>query len=422
MKSLFRYIITKTIAHKAHKYLKDNNTKVIAITGSIGKTSTKEAVYAILKDRFNVYRSTKGFNTEIGLSLSILQESESGFSSISSWFNILKRIFFEKKDIYQTMILEMGADQPGDIKKLIKIAKPSVSIITNISPVHLEKGQFKDIEDISKEKSTLIKNLSHKNLAILNYDNPSISKMETHAKKITYGTGDDVMLKAKSVKASNKDIKFIVNYKPTNEEVEFTIPVLGKFQIYVLLPAIAVGLSFGMSLEECAESLKKLTPPQGRMTPIEGINKSMIIDSSYNASPETVRKALDLLNELKGERKIAALGTMNELGETSREAHLEIGKKAVNIANIIIAVGPEASIIKEGAVSAGMKESDIYTFFNSEEAGDFLKEKLEKGDLILVKGSQNKVRMERLIKIIMKNPEHASKLLCRQGEVWDKIN
>ena len=419
MKSFLRFIITKILAYKAHKYLKEHNTKIIAITGSIGKTSTKEAVYAVLKDRFNVYRSTKGFNTEIGLSLSILQENESGFSSISSWFGILKRVFFEKKNIYKNMILEMGADQPNDIKKLIKIAKPSISIITNVSPVHLEEGQFKNIEDIAKEKSTLIKGLSHKNLAILNYDNHYISKMETHAKKITYGTSNDVMLKAKSIKTSNKDIKFIVSYQ--NEEVELIAPVLGSFQIYVLLPAIAVGLKFGMSLKECAESIKKLTPPQGRMSPIEGINGSMIIDSSYNASPETVKKALDLLSELKAERKIAALGTMNELGKISRDAHLEIGKKAVGIANMIIAVGPEASIIKEGAINAGMEESNIYTFFNSEDAGNFLKKELVNGDLVLVKGSQNKVRMERFIKIIMKNPSKASKLLCRQGEAWEGI-
>jgi len=244
MKSFFRFIITQLLTYKAHQYLKKHKTKVIAITGSIGKTSTKEAVYAVLKNHFNVYRSTKGFNTEIGLSLSILQENESGFSSMSSWFKILKRIFFNKKTVYKKIILEMGADHPGDIKKLINIAKPDVAIITNVAPVHLEEGQFKNIEAIAKEKGTLVKNLSKKKLAILNTDNPHIAKMETSAEKITYGTSDSAELNVKEVKTSNKDIQFIVNYK--GEKVDFKVPVLGKFQTYVLLPAIATGLHFGL--------------------------------------------------------------------------------------------------------------------------------------------------------------------------------
>ncbi|MBU0578323.1 UDP-N-acetylmuramoyl-tripeptide--D-alanyl-D-alanine ligase [Patescibacteria group bacterium] len=419
MKKLFRFIIGQVLAIKAKQYLKKNHTQVIAITGSIGKTSTKEAIYTVLKDRFNVYRSEKSFNTPIGLSLAVLQEKESGFSSIKAWFGILRRTFFGEKTVYKKMILEMGADTPGDIKKLIKIAPSAISVVTNIAPVHLAEGQFKDIYEIAEEKGSLIKNLSPDKLAILNYDDPLITAMETRAQKFTYGTGPNALLKATEVHATSKHLIFNVTYGVQKER--FTIPVLGKFQIYVFLPAIAVGLKMGMSLQECAEALSKFSLPPGRMNPIDGKNKSIIIDGSYNASPATMEKALELLMELKSDRKIAALGTMNELGDISKEAHLKLGKQAFKVVDMLITIGPEANTIKEGAMNAGMSEDDIFTFLDSEEAGHFLLDKLEPKDLVLVKGSQNRVRMEKFVKVVMAKPEEAPELLCRQGEAWQSI-
>jgi len=419
MKKLFRFIIGQMLAVKAKQYLKKNHVQVIAITGSIGKTSTKEAIYTVLKDRFNVYRSEKSFNTPIGLSLAVLQEKESGFSSIKAWLGILRRALFSKKTVYKKMILEMGADSSGDIKKLIKIAPPNIAVVTNVAPVHLAKGQFKDIYEIAKEKGSLIKKLTPDKLAILNYDDSLITEMESRAQKFTYGTGPNALLKATEVHATSKHLIFNVNYGVQKER--FTIPVLGKFQIYVFLPAIAVGLKLGMELKECADALSKFSLPPGRMNPIDGVNKTMIIDGSYNASPTTTEKALELLRELKSNRKIAALGTMNELGDMSKEAHLKLGRQASKVTDMLITVGIEANTMKEGAMDAGMSEDDIFTFLDSEEAGHFLKDQLGPKDLVLVKGSQNRVRMEKFVKVIMKKPEQASELLCRQGEAWKAI-
>ena len=419
MKKIFRFIISSILKCKAKSYLKKNNVDVIAITGSIGKTSTKEAVYFLLKNKFSTYKSPKGFNTDIGLSLSILQEDESGFSSFISWFKILKRIFTKKLDIYKKMVLEMGADKRGDIKKLISIAKPSISIITNVNPVHLGDGQFKDIEDIAKEKSSLIKGLNQDNLAILNFDDENVRNMQTIAKKFSYGSSADVDLKVSNIKTTNTSISFLLDYK--NEFVSFNIPVLGAFQVYVFLPAIATALNLGFSLKECANILKSFKLPKSRMNPIKGINDSLIIDSSYNSSPISANKALELLSSLSAKRKISALGSMNELGEISKEMHINLGIQAAQISNIIVAVGLEAANIKQGAISVGMPEQNIYTFFNSEDAGIFLKDFIKADDIILVKGSQNKVRMERLIKLIMDNPSKAKNLLCRQDDSWDKV-
>jgi len=419
MKSLLRKIITQILARKAKDYLKKHHTQVIGITGSIGKTSTKEAIYVILKDHFNVFRSKKSFNTEIGISLSILQEDESGFTSVKKWFQILRRAFMEPKMIYQKMILEMGADQPGDIKRLKKIAQPNLAIVTNIAPVHLAEGQFKDIYDIAKEKSKIIQNLPRNGVAVLNYDDPLIREMDTDAEKLTYGVESAAMVRAQNINVTTKHIEFTVHYR--NQSQEFKVPVIGKFQVFVLLPAIAVAIKLGMELKECADSLAKYNLPPGRMNPIEGKEKTTIIDSSYNASPVTMEKALDLLNDVKADRKIAALGTMNELGEMTKEAHIASGRQAAQVADLLIAVGQEATTYKQGAMEGGMREDQIYTFFDSEEAGHFLENRLQPKDLILVKGSQNRIRMEKLVKVIMKKPDQARTLLCRQGDDWDRI-
>jgi len=392
--------------------------QVIAVTGSIGKTSTKEAIYAVLKQRFNVYSSKNSFNTEFGLSLAVLQEEESGFTSPIAWLKILRRVLFEKKEPYQKIVLEMGADKPGDIAKLMKIAPPKISVVTTVAPVHLAEGQFKNINEIAKEKGALVRNLPKGGVAVLNYDDARIREMETAAEKITYGVDSSAMLVAQDITVTTKRLKFSVTYKSQSQN--FSVPVIGAFQAYVFLPAIAVGLKLGMALSECADALKDFQLPPGRMNPIPGIERTNIIDSSYNASPETMETALTLLGELKAERKIAALGMMNELGKMTHEAHVRIGSRAAHVADIIIAVGKEAPTYKKGAMDAGMKEEKIYTFFDSAEAGRFLRNELSGGDLVLVKGSQNRVRMEKLVKAIMRDPEKADALLCRQGQAWEK--
>ncbi|MDH5597149.1 MAG: UDP-N-acetylmuramoyl-tripeptide--D-alanyl-D-alanine ligase [Candidatus Peregrinibacteria bacterium] len=417
MKTILKNIISSLLAFRARGFLKKHRVQVIAVTGSIGKTSTRAAIYTVLQKRFKAHSSKKSFNTELGVSLAILQEDESGFTSPIAWLKILWRAFFVKKPLYQKIVLEMGADKPGDIKKLMRIAPPRVSVVTNVNPVHLGEGQFKDMAAIAKEKGTLVKYLPKTGVAILNFDDPYVRQMETKAAKFTYTLNEPGMLKAQHVQMTAKDIRFEVVFKGQTEK--FKVPVIGEFQVYVLLPAIAVGLQMGMSLKECAEALSEFRLPAGRMNPIEGVNRTQIIDGSYNASPSTVAAALELLPKLKATRKIAALGMMNELGDYTHEAHLEIGQKAASTADWLVAVGQEAPTMKKGAMLAGMKESDIFTFFDSEEAGHFLCEKLRLGDLVLVKGSQNKVRMEKLVKLIMKHPELASSLLCRQEKAWD---
>lgn len=419
MKAFFRFMIGGLLALRAGSFLKAHRVQVIAVTGSVGKTSTKEAIYKVLGSKFDVYSSKKSFNTEFGLSLAVLGEEESGFSSPAAWIRILARVFFRKKKVYKKAVLEMGADKLGDIRKLTKIALPKIAVVTNVRPVHLAEGQFSSLEAIAKEKGMLFRALPKEGMAIVNNDDDYVRGMQTMAGKLSYGVLNEAMLMATEIKAGPKGLDFKATYQ--GQTGEFSVPVIGAFQIYVLLPAIAVGLHLGMKLGECASALSDFQLPAGRMNPIAGINRSQIIDSSYNASPTTVATALELLSEIKASRKVAALGTMNELGEMTHEAHIEVGKRAAQVADLLVAVGHEAPTIKRGALEAGMKEESVFTFFDSEEAGHFLKDRLKPGDLVLVKGSQNKVRMERLVKLIMKEPHKAEKLLCRQGTAWERI-
>jgi UDP-N-acetylmuramoyl-tripeptide--D-alanyl-D-alanine ligase len=419
MKKFFKLVITKLLAFRAKQILKKNHVQVIAVTGSVGKTTTKEAMFAVVDSKFNARTGTSGFNTELGVALTILQEPHSGFSSPIEWLKILKRAFTEKKPKFQKVVLEMGADTKGDIHRLVKLASPHIGVITNVNPVHLGEGQFKDIYEIAAEKNNLIRFMTPHDTAILNADDKLVMAMETKAKKITYGVAPEADLRAENIHSGAKELKYTVHYKDKMAEV--AVPVLGAYQIYTTLPAIAVGLALGMTLEKSIEGLKHFKMPAGRMNPIEGVNDSIIIDSSYNASPTAVAEAFNVLHELKSPRKIVALGTMNELGALSKEAHLQAGHQAAQVAQVLIFIGPEASTMKQGALEAGFDEKAIFTFLDSEEAGHFLKGQLQPKDLVLAKGSQNKVRLEKLVKIIMAEPQKAKELLCRQEEAWKKI-
>ncbi len=199
------------------------------------------------------------------------------------------------------------------------------------------------------------------------------------------------------------------------------LPLLGAAQAYVVLPAIGTALAQGFSLKEAVEALNDFKLPVGRMNPIEGVKQSMIIDASYNASPESMKEALDVLSVSPG-RKIAVLGSMNELGELTERKHRELGAYASKRADVIVTVGEAAKWLNEAARESGFRDSDIFHYDNSISAADYVKTIIREGDTVLVKGSQNGVRLERLVKKIMKEPWRAVSLLVRQEDEWKKIS
>lgn len=419
----FKKLITQILKSFVKIRLRRSRPIIIGVTGSFGKTSTKEAIAQVLKTKWRVYSNPKSFNTEIGLLLALL-EQPSGFRSPLKWARILAggfwRVLVGKK--YDFLVLEYGADKPGDIEQLIAMIKPNVAVITKIARVHQAKGQFKNEEEVFEEKKKLVACLEKNEIAILNASDKYLFRLheKLQAKTFWFGTEKSDIF-ADEVRNTGKGIIARICKKHKKITAAFSIP--GTYHVEIILPALLVGMLHGISLGEGIQALSTFHLPPGRMSIIQGKNDSVILDSSYNASPETVKQALTLLQDFPGKRKIAVLGNMNELGALTKEAHREIGDFITQLKGIdlLITVGEAAHFIAGEALKKGFNTSKMETLQTAEEAAKFLSSRIMKGDIVLFKGSQNRVRLERAVKMIMKHPEQAAHLLCRQERAWAHI-
>jgi len=411
--------------------------EVIGITGSVGKTSTKEAIYYVLKTKLSVRRNIKNYNNEIGLPLTIIGINSPG-KSLLGWVRVFikaaKLLIIKDPTYPKILILEMGADKPGDMEYLTGMVKCKIGVVTMIGPVHLE--QFGSIEKIQSEKSILLKGLIKSGWAIINRDDERVMAIANKIRSngisiITFGLSKDADMLAQEVKLSfnrsghDRELKGL-SYKLSYQgaAVPVLLPkVLGRSNVYATLAAVAVAMAYGFNLIEAASALKNYLPPKGRMNLINGIKNTLIIDDTYNASPQSTIAALNTLNQLetlKGAQKYAVLGDMLELGSLSVAGHREVGRVVAEAGiNKLIAVGERASDIARGAVDAGMAKDSIFHFAKAEEAGKFIQDRLNQDDVILVKGSQG-IRMEKVVLEIMAEPLRAKELLVRQDELWQK--
>jgi UDP-N-acetylmuramoyl-tripeptide--D-alanyl-D-alanine ligase len=421
-------ILEKILANLAKEILQKYQPKVVGITGSIGKTSAKEAVFAVLEKKFNARQNIKNYNNELGVPLTIIGE-EAGGRSITKWFNVwrkAKRLIKSKDSEYpEVLVLEMGADKPGDIEYLVDIAPCFVGVLTTVGPTHLEA--FGTVENVAKEKQKIVTHLDKTGFAILNYDDEIVRAMadNTKAKVVFYGQTDKAQIYAldlfnQGLTMDLEGIKFKITDGKSSVPV-FLPGVVGVHQINCALIAAAVGHSFGMNLVEIADGLKNYHAPKGRMNLIEGADETLLIDDTYNSSPKAAIAALEALSTLKlsaVERKGAILGDMLELGAYTDEAHFNLGKKAAELKlDFLVCVGINREKMAEGALKNGLSEEQLFKFENSELAGQNGKELLKSKDLILIKGSQGS-RMEKVVKSLMKYPERAGDLLVRQSADW----
>lgn len=405
--------------------------KIVGITGSVGKTSARDAIFHVLQTKFNVRTSYKNYNNEIGLPLTIIGHESPG-RSLRGWSSVflkaLRLIIVTDKKYPKILVLEMGIDRPDDMKYLLSIAPVDVGIVTGVSHSHLE--YFGSVMNIRKEKQVLIEKINNKGLAILNYDNElsrDMAKVST-ARVVTFGLQEGANICAQDIRYyySSGDYEIMgVNFKLNNDGsvVPVTMTnILSETALYAALVSTAVGSYFGMNLVEIAQALKDFSLPPGRMNFINGIKNTFIIDDTYNSSPESAVAAVKTLGKVKLDKeakKYAVLGDILEIGHYTEEGHALVGQAVVK-ANIdyLIAVGEKARDIVRGAIKEGMSKDNIFHFDRSEEAGKFLEDRIEAGDIILVKGSQG-VRMEKIVKEIMAEPEKSSELLVRQGKNWE---
>lgn len=426
MKVLIRNIVTLILETEARLVLKKYKPKIIAVTGSVGKTSTKDAIFAVVGEQLIARKSEKSFNSEIGLPLTILN-CESGWSNPLIWFkNIIKGLvlIFTSVHYPKWLVLEIGAGKPGDIARAVTLVVPDIAVVTRFGevPVHVEF--FKNPDELFDEKANLVKALRPTGVLIVNADDERVLALreKTTAMLLTYGLNAGAMFRATNIKvayegATPAGTGFKLEYDGNVFPVEMS-GVLGVQPVYSALASIAVGAYLKLNIIDIIGRLSSHISPAGRMRIIPGIKGSTIIDDTYNASPVASEAALEALKSIKAKgKKIVVLGDMLELGKFTVDEHKKLGKLAGKFADIIIAVGPRAKYIVEGAIEADMSEKNIIDFDNSIEAGKYVEEIIKEGDIVLVKGSQG-MRMERAVEEIMAEPERAGELLVRQEDEW----
>lgn len=429
MKTIFKKIISFILKIESRLVILKYKPKIVAITGSVGKTSTKDAIFAVMSSVTYVRKSDKSYNSEIGLPLTILG-IPNGWNNPLIWFlNILKGLwlFIWPHKYPNWLVLEVGVGHPGDMRKTASWLKTDIVVITAIgdTPAHIEF--FTSRKNLIEEKSGLIKTLKKDGILILNADDEDVLEMKGKTKNVTvtYGfkEGSDFFGSADNILYNDKEesegIVFRVDGKGDSLPVVIE-GVFGRNHVYASLVAISLASVLKFNLLNAINTLRKYDIPPGRMRLLKGINNSMIIDDTYNSSPFACRSALETLGRVKNSgRKIAVLGDMLELGRHTIEAHKEIGNMAKAYADILVVVGPRAKSIKEGALESKMNEKNIFEFLNSTLAQEFMKNFLQKGDLILVKGSQG-MRMERVVEAILLDKENKKNLLVRQDNDWLK--
>ncbi len=405
-----RKFLQKILGFQTKIIIRKYQPKVIAITGSVGKTSTKKAVSLFLDKYFTVWGGSGNLNTEFGVPLAFLGKNKGGGSNFWEWSKIILSgiglILIRKRDYPKIVVAEMGADKPGDISYLTGLVRPDISVVTMIgeTPVHLEN--YKSIEEVVEEKTKIVEKLKKESFAILNFDDPSIREMKkkTKARVVFFGfeEGSDVkisefMTEIKELRGKEVPygISFKISYK--DKDVRIHLPYcLGKPSAYSVAASFACGLAMGMNLDRVSDIFRELKPEDGRTNLLE-VGEYFIIDDTYNASPSSTVSALETLKDLPGNRRIAVLGDMKELGVLSIQSHREMGKIASKICDILITVGDLADEMKESAVDSGMNIGDISNYKSNKEAVNKLKSIIKPGDLILIKGSRS-MKMEEIVK------------------------
>lgn len=429
MKEFLKHIIVFCLTFEARILLARKKPKIIGITGSVGKTSTKDAVYAVLKGRVRIRKSEKSFNSEIGVPLTVLG-LPNGWSNPLVWAkNIVEGLLIAcfAREYPEWLVLEIGVDRPGDLARLTSWVKPDIVVLTRLPdvPVHVEF--FATPEEIVAEKKLLVDSMKEDGVLIFNNDDEAVVRIKDGVRQETIGYSRYSLspFTASADKIMYQDgLPAGFEFTLTHGAEAAVVRVAGSLGVqhaYNYAAAVAVGSRFGLSINECAETLYTHVPPPGRMRIIPGIKGSVIIDDTYNSSPVAAERAVETLREVKTVgRKIAVLGDMMELGQYSVKEHEKIGNLVAGVADVLITVGVRARGIAEGALHAGMRETKIFQYEDARSAGKDLEELLAEDDIVLIKGSQS-IRAERVVEEVMASPERAGEFLVRQDPMWRSI-
>lgn len=422
MKHTLKTLVTRILMWEAREAIKKHQPIIVMIAGSVGKTSTKDAVAAVLEKKFTVRQSEKSFNSDIGVPLTILGLENAWWNPIGWAFNLAKGWTVARGGIFpQILVLEVGADHPGDIRQMMAWLKPHASVVTSFpdTPVHVEF--FSSREALWDEDAEVIRALPKEGILVASADDKNISRYlsSSPAPFITYGITERATVRGNfvqpyvvdgAVRGTEMKVEYKSNAFPLRLE-----GILGPQLCYSALAGIALGTHYGVSLLDSINAVAQGERPKGRMRLFAGVNNSTLVDDTYNSSPIALEAALRAVESVPTQgKKIAILGDMRELGGYSVTEHRKMGLLAGNIVDVVIAVGREAKELAESA--KGKKAQVVEWYATSLEAGKAILPRIGKGDIVLVKGSQG-VRMEKCAAMLLAHKEDAQSL-PRQESAW----
>lgn len=416
--------LEKILSFMARTVLRKYRPLIVGITGSVGKSSAKEAVALALSTGYVVRKAEGNYNNEIGIPLTIIG-AKSGGHSLFRWLGILLKwlyvIIFPTR-YPQVLVLEMGIDRPGDMEFLLQSVMVKIGVVTQVSSSHL--AYFGTLNNIAREKGKVIVSLPEDGFAILNADDKRVMKMgdRTKAKIITYGFeagadvhADNFVLHREAKRAEGFSLK--VNFDGTT--VPLRLPkVVAKHHIPAALAALSVALALKLNLVDVVTALEAFEPLPGRLRLLPGRDNTLLLDDTYNASPESTRAALDVMGGLMAPRKIVVLGDMLELGPDATKEHADLaGAVRESGAHIVVTVGKHMRALHERLLEEGFSRKQVLWMPDPMSVVEPLLNMVRADDLILVKGSRG-LRMEKIVEQLLVDPRTATSFLCCQSDDW----
>lgn len=422
MKNFFKSIVAFILAFLARAVIRRYRPRIVMISGSVGKTSTKDAVAIVLATRFFVRASDKSFNSEFGVPFTIFGV-KSPWSNPLAWVSVVKSalaLLVLPNHYPNMLVLEVGADKPGDLTRILRIATPDIVVITHLPEIPAHVESYASPESVREEEfSPAFALVAAAPLVVPADDVYALdSAMRTSARVISYGASDDAtvrVLDAGFYEDEGNVVGMRARVQIGGEQGDLVVKgSVGTTQILPAAAALATAHSLGIPINEALEALRSYEPPPGRGRLVDGKNGSIIIDDSYNASPIAVEMALETLKAFpRATRRVAVLGDMLELGRYSVMEHERIGAIADDSADVIVAVG-----IRARGFVAERTKAEIMQFDNSRVAAHFLSDFVRSGDVVLVKGSQS-IRTERIVKALLANQSDVARLV-RQEREWER--
>jgi UDP-N-acetylmuramoyl-tripeptide--D-alanyl-D-alanine ligase len=413
VKNILKNILVKILGWQVRRLRKRNNFKIIGVVGSIGKTSTKLAIAKMLQIGKRVRYQEGNYNDIVSVPLVFFGHKMPSLWNIFLW---LKIIFHNEWQIWRKfpfdfVVVELGTDAPGQINQFRKYLHLDVAVLTAIAPEHMEF--FGTIEAVSEEEWSVS---YFSDIIFTNRDLcPVLPENINHKKIIFYGKDFGSVYKMENILKNKSGFSFGISFEG-KKILDLSYPALSEVQLYSICVAVAVVKKFGIPNEKIKRAVNEIHSFSGRMQKLKGIKNSLIIDDTYNASPNAMKMALDTLYAFESSQRIAILGMMNELGSTSEEEHKKIGRYCnPRLLDLVVTVGKDANLFLAPEAKRG--ECEVYEAKNSIDAGLFVKDKIKEGAVILAKGSQNGVFTEEALKSLLADKSDFSKLV-RQDKYW----